>query len=131
MDRRLAIALLGAAPLMIARARSAPPARPFKNDDFAAALAAGGPVVVHVTAPWCPICRAQKPILERLLDDPRFKDYALFAVDFDNDKASVRAVGARLQSTLIVYRGGREIARTVGDREDGWIEELFEKALPR
>ena len=131
MDRRHAIALLGALPFVATRAESAPAPRPYRPDDFAAALAAGGPVVVHVTAPWCPICRAQKPILERLRDDPRFRDYALFLVDFDNDKPAVRAVGARLQSTLIVYRGGREIARTVGDREEGWIEELLEKALPR
>lgn len=131
MDRRHAIALLGALPFAISRAEAASAPRPFTSGDFSEALAAGGPVVVHVTAPWCPICRAQKPILEKLRDDPRFKDYALFAIDFDTDKASVRAVGARLQSTLIVYRDGREIARTVGDREEGWIEELLEKALAR
>lgn len=131
MDRRHAIALLGALPFLISQAESASAPKPFTAAEFSAALATGGPIVVHVTAPWCPICRAQKPILDRLRDDPRFRNYALFAVDFDNDKASVRAVGARLQSTLIVYRNGREIARTVGDREEGWIEELFEKALPR
>ncbi|MFC3692080.1 thioredoxin family protein [Chenggangzhangella methanolivorans] len=128
ITRRLAIACLVAiATVAPAVAQEGP--KPFDKAAFDAALAAGGPFVVHVTAPWCPICRAQKPILARLRAEPRFKDFGQFEVDFDSDKASLRVVNARLQSTLIVYRGGKEIARTVGDREEGWIEELMEKAL--
>lgn len=128
-DRRKAIAVICALPLVLAVAGEAS-ARPFDRAAFEAALGSGQPVIVHVTAPWCPICRAQHPILERLMTEPRFGGFQLFEIDFDNDKASVRAVGARLQSTLILYKGGKEIARTVGDREQGWIEDLLEKALP-
>jgi thioredoxin 1 len=123
----LAIGLLAAA----SGAASAGASKPFDQAAFQAALAGGGPVVVHVHAPWCPICRAQKPILSKLRDQPRFRTFEAFEIAFDDDKPAVRAVGARLQSTLIVYGGGREIARTVGDREEGWIEELLEKALPK
>ncbi len=128
--RRALLALFLSAPL-VAHAVAAEPAKPFDRTAFEAAVAAGGPVLVHVDAPWCPICRMQRPILEKLREQPRFRDVRAFEIDFDNDKPSVRAVGARLQSTLIVYRGGREIARTVGDREEGWIEDLLEKALPK
>jgi thioredoxin 1 len=128
--RRVLLALILSA-LLAARSVAAEPARPFERAAFEAAVSGGGPVLVHVDAPWCPICRLQKPILEKLRDQPRFSDVAAFEIDFDNDKASVRAVGARLQSTLIVYRGGREVARTVGDREEGWIEELLEKAVAK
>ncbi|RXF72047.1 thioredoxin family protein [Hansschlegelia zhihuaiae] len=128
--RRALLALILSAPLAAA-AFAAEPARPFDRAAFEAAVADGGPVLVHVDAPWCPICRMQRPILEKLRDQPRFREITAFEVDFDTDKASVRAVGARLQSTLIVYRGGREIARTVGDREEGWIEELLEKAIAK
>ena len=129
IDRRSALALL-AATLAAPVARAAPPAKPFDEKAFGASLAAGGPVIVHVSAPWCPICRAQHPILDRLRDEPRFSGFELYEIAFDDDKASLRVVNARLQSTIIVYRGGKEIARTVGDREEGWIEELLEKALP-
>lgn len=128
--RRTVLALaLAVATTSIAIAAGAP--KPFDQKAFDAALTGGRPIVVHVHAPWCPICRAQKPILAKLREQPRFSEFEAFEVDFDNDKASVRAVGARLQSTLIVYGGGGEIARTVGDREEGWIEELLEKALPK
>ncbi|MGA0530723.1 thioredoxin family protein [Hansschlegelia sp. KR7-227] len=124
--RRMLFAFVAAAVLAAGPARAS---QPFDPAAFAAAKAAGGIVVVHVAAPWCPICRAQKPILAKLAAQPRFGDPAIFEIDFDNDKPSVRSVGARLQSTLIVYKGEREVGRTVGDREEGWIEELFEKAL--
>lgn len=128
--RRSLLALLCGSVLAAAGpANAAPPPKQFSKAAFDAALASGKPFVVQISAPWCPICRAQKPAVAKLRDDPRFKDFAAFEVDFDSDKESVRAVGARLQSTLIVYNRGREIARTVGDREEGWIEELFEKAL--
>lgn len=129
-DRRSTLALicgLALTPASSALAANAP--KPFDQKAFDASIAAGGPVVVHVSAPWCVICRAQHPILQSLRDQPRFKDFELYEVDFDNDKPSVRAVGARLQSTVIVYNHGKEVARTVGDREEGWIEDLFEKAL--
>ena len=128
--RHVLILLTGMAGLAAPSVCAAPAPKPFDKAAFDASLAAGGPVIVHVSAPWCVICRAQHPILDRLRDQPRFKDFELYEVDFDNDKASVRTVGARLQSTLIVYNRGKEIARTVGDREEGWIEDLLEKALP-
>jgi thiol-disulfide isomerase/thioredoxin len=124
--RRMLFAFAAATSLV---ARPARASQRFDPATFAAAKAGGGIVVVHVAAPWCPICRAQKPILAKLAAQPRFGRPPVFEIDFDNDKPSVRAVGARLQSTLIVYRGEREVGRTVGDREEGWIEELFEKAL--
>ena len=105
------------------------PAKPFDQAAFAASLSAGGPVVVQVSAPWCPICRAQKPALDSLRDQQRFRHFELYEIDFDTDKASVRAVRAQLQSTLILFKDGKEIARTVGDREPGWIEDLLEKGL--
>ena len=126
--RRAALALIGGL-AAIPFARAADGARPFDKASFDAALASKKPFLVHVSAPWCPICRAQKPILEKLRAEPRFKDFEMFEVDFDNDKPATRLVNARLQSTLIVYKDGREVARTVGDREEGWIEELMEKAL--
>lgn len=129
MIARRTVLALGLAAAIASSAFAADAPKPFSQAAFESALASQKPFVVQVSAPWCPICRAQKPIVAKLRDQPRFKAFEVFDIDFDTDKASVRAVGARLQSTLIVYNRGREIARTVGDREEGWIEELFEKAL--
>ena len=110
-------------------AAQAAPVAPFSADAFDAAVKQGGPVLVHIHAAWCPICRAQKPILEKLLSEPRFGGMSAFEIDFDSDQPSVRKVEARVQSTLIVYKGGREVGRSVGERQPEWIEDLLEKAL--
>ena len=39
---------------------------PFDQKAFEAAQAAGKSILVDVSAPWCPVCRAQKPIVEKL-----------------------------------------------------------------
>ena len=41
----------------------------------------------------------------------------------------MRRFGARMQSTLILYKGRTEIARSVGETQAEWIEQLLEKAL--
>ncbi|AMB44927.1 MULTISPECIES: thioredoxin family protein [Methylobacteriaceae] len=101
----------------------------YDQNAFEAAQAAGRPILVQISAPWCPICRAQKPILAALSADPRFKTLAVFTIDFDAQRDLVRRFGAQMQSTLIVYKGGSEVARSVGETQPEWIEQLLEKAL--
>ncbi|MBL8832417.1 MAG: thioredoxin family protein [Rhodospirillales bacterium] len=104
-------------------------AAPFSAAAFVAAQASGKPVLVAVHAPWCPTCTAQKPILSSLLGQPRFRDFVVLDVDFDSQKDVVREVQARMQSTLIVYRGKEERGRSVGDTNGASIEALLAKAL--
>ncbi|KQQ12169.1 thioredoxin [Methylobacterium sp. Leaf123] len=104
-------------------------AAPYDQKAFEAAQAEGRPILVQISAPWCPICRTQKPILAALAAEPRFKTLAVFTIDFDAQRDLVRRFGAQMQSTLIVYKGGTEVARSVGETQPEWIEQLLEKAL--
>ncbi len=101
----------------------------FKSADFDKAKTSGKPVLVEVTAPWCPTCKAQKPILSELKAQPRFKDMAVFEVDFDSQKDALRMLNVQKQSTLIVYKGGKEVARSTGETTKAAIEGLLAKAL--
>ena len=87
------------------------------------------PILVDVTASWCPTCRAQKPILARLLAEPRFAEIAAFEVDYDRQKDIVRRFEVRMQSTLIVFRGRDELGRSVGDTNPASIRSLLEMTL--
>ncbi len=67
----------------------------FDRDTFDAALAAGKPILVEISAPWCSVCRAQKAILADLFADTRYADIVSLDIDFDSQKEAVRAFGAQ------------------------------------
>ena len=117
-------AALAAAPLA-----SAMSPQTFDQKAFAAAQAAGKPILLHVTAPWCPTCKAQKPILSKLEGTAKFKELVAFDIDFDTSKTLLRQLHVAQQSTLIVYKGKQETGRSTGDTDAGAIEALLSKAI--
>lgn len=104
---------------------AAPPV-PFDEGAFDKAQEQGQPILVVVSSPWCPICKAQKPILARLGADPKYRDLAIYEIDFDTQKSLVRRFEARMQSTLIAFKGRKEIGRSVGETQPEWIEVFLE-----
>ena len=104
-------------------------ALPFSAEAFKAAQASGSPILVEIHADWCPTCKAQGPILEKLTADPKFKDLKIFRVDFDAMKPVVKQFGAQMQSTLIVFKGTAEQGRSVGDTREASIAALLDKSL--
>lgn len=103
--------------------------QPYTQDAFEAAQKAGKPILVETYATWCDVCARQKPIIGALMATPKFKDLVTFRVDFDTQKDIMRRFNARVQSTLIVFHGTREMGRSVGETQPEWIEDLLEKAL--
>ena len=101
----------------------------FDQATFDAAQKAGKSIFVAIHAPWCPTCKAQKPILSDLMAEPKFKDLIYFIVDFDTQKDAVRFFGAQMQSTLIAFKGATETGRSVGDTERSSIAALLNKTL--
>ena len=102
---------------------------PFSAEAFKAAQEQGSPILVEIHADWCPTCKAQNPILEKLTADPKFKDLKIFRVDFDAMKPVVKEFGAQMQSTLIVFKGAREQGRSVGDTKEASIAALLDQSL--
>jgi thioredoxin 1 len=102
---------------------------PFDESAFAAAQKAGKPIFIAIHASWCPICKAQKPILSELMADPKFKNLVYFTIDFDSQKDLVQRFGAQKQSTLIAFKGDKEQGRSVGDSNHDSIAALLNKVL--
>lgn len=111
--------------LWLGEAAAAPPV-PFDENAFETAQANERPILIAVTSPWCPICKAQKPILARLGEDPKYRDLAIFLIDFDTQRTLVRRFEARMQSTLIAFKGRTEIGRSIGETQPEWIESFLE-----
>jgi thiol-disulfide isomerase/thioredoxin len=101
----------------------------FSQQDFDRLAQTGKPVVVDVSAPWCPTCKAQKPIVDSLAKQPAYKDVTILTVDFDSEKTVLKQFKVNMQSTLIAFNGGKETARSVGDATPAGIEGIFKKAV--
>ena len=100
----------------------------FTQDAFAKAQQDGKPILVHVWASWCPTCKAQGPTLSAIEADPAFKGLTIYKVDFDTQKDAVKALGVKMQSTLIAFHGKTEEARSTGDTNPDSIKALAAKA---
>ncbi|ANL39526.1 thioredoxin family protein [Rhizobium phaseoli] len=96
---------------------------------FDEAAASGIPVLVHVTAPWCEVCQAQKPIVAKLVGNGDFAKMKKFDVDFDSQKEILKRYRVQMQSTMIIFKDGKEIDRQVGETEPSVIEAFLRKAL--
>lgn len=113
--------------LLAATAWSGPVER-YIAQRFDQLAAAGQPMIVAVHATWCPTCKAQEPILERLMARPEYRGVTELTVDFDADKATLKRYHVATQSTLIAFKGGTEVGRSIGDTTPAGIEGLVRKA---
>jgi len=115
--------------MAIAAPATAQPARPFSMAALKAAQAKRQPILIDVYAPWCPTCRAQAPTIDALSKSPAYDKLVILRLDFDNQVAEKKALGVRQQSTLILYKGSREVGRTLGITDPGQIKAFAAKAL--
>ena len=96
---------------------------------FKAAQAAGKPILVEIHADWCTECKVQNRILNKLSDQAPYNAVVRLRVDYDKQKDVVKDFKAKKQSTLVVYKGDKELARAVGITSEEKIRALVDKAI--
>ena len=101
---------------------------PYSAAALAAAQKAGDPVAVHFHATWCSTCKAQDRAFNELQADPTLKLTVLQA-DYDTEGELKKQMKVRSQSTLIVFRGSAERARSSGDTQPDRLKALLKTAL--
>jgi thiol-disulfide isomerase/thioredoxin len=127
--RHLLGAVALAAIVSYAPIASAMDKKPFDQKAFDAAQVAGKPILVEITAPWCPTCKAQAPTLSKLREDAKFKELVSFNIDFDSQKDLLKRFGVQKQSTLIVFKGKQETGRSTGVTDPQAIAALVDKSI--
>ena len=102
---------------------------PFDQAQFDSAKAAGQPVAVVFHANWCPTCRAQAPLLKDLAQRPEFAPVTLYIANYDTEKGLKKYLGVTKQSTIVVFKAGKEAARSTGDTHEDSLANLLRRAL--
>lgn len=127
--RILKHAMAAVALVLVSLAAQAASDKPFDEQAFRAAQDSGKPILVEIHADWCPTCKAQEPILNKLSNEARFSRIERFRVDFDGQKDAVKRFGAKVQSTLVLFKGKTEVARSVAETSEANIRAMLAKAL--
>jgi thioredoxin 1 len=102
---------------------------PFDQAQFDAAKASGKPIAVVFHADWCPTCRAQAPLLKDLSEKPEFSRLTLYIANYDAEKALKKSLGVTQQSTLVVFKQGREVGRDTGDTDEASLAALLRRSI--
>lgn len=101
----------------------------YQPESFPKLLATGGPVIVHVHAEWCAVCKAQMPIINQTLAAPAYAKVRTVRVNFDKDKQFLTDYKVVRQSTIIVFKGGKEVARLSYETDADRINKTLAAAL--
>lgn len=102
--------------------------KPYTAGALAAAQAANQPVALHFHADWCPTCRAQSQVLQRLQAEADLNLTVLVA-NYDTEKALKKRFNVRAQSTMVMLHGQQVRYRLLGDTSADTIRNALKAAL--
>lgn len=121
----LATLLMGTLPT---QAAAAPDTETFSDDVFARAQSQNRTIVVETYAEWCLPCKIQAPILERLRSKGPFQNVLLLRVGEKTPEAVWDQLRLHGFGILVVFRGGKEVARGSPTNEKA-VAALLSKAF--
>ncbi|MFN7729805.1 MAG: thioredoxin family protein [Bdellovibrio sp.] len=103
--------------------------RPYAKTDFESAMTAGNTVVVDFHANWCPTCKKQEPALNEIVNMKGYEKVVALKADFDQEKELKKSLNVSKQSTIIVFKGGKEVGRNTGVTAKDELKKLIDMGL--
>ena len=89
----------------------------------------GKTIVVDVHAKWCGTCRKQKTVLDKIVSDSQNKDCVGLTIDYDNMSPALKQkFSIRKQSTVIVFKGNDEVARSIAQTDKDKLQAMIDLA---
>jgi thiol-disulfide isomerase/thioredoxin len=102
---------------------------PITNTDLIDIEKKAKSAVISVHADWCPTCKSQDKILINFIKDSAYKNVTFYQLEFDTQKDLLKTLKTNTQSTIIVFKGGKEVARATGDTKEEALSKLTKQAI--
>ncbi len=102
---------------------------PSSQLEITAATQSGKPVVLAFHSPSCGTCRKQKPAINSLLEREEFKTLTAYTLDFESYSGLRKALRVTQPSTLVLFKEGKEIARSIGESNPQTLEALLKMGI--
>lgn len=97
--------------------------------EFEKHLAGGKPVVVDFFATWCGPCKMLLPVFDEV--SKTRTDVEMIKVDVDSLTELAEKYGVMSIPTLVVVKGGKEVARTMGFKPQAELEKFISSSISK
>ena len=103
-------------------------AKEITDANFQELLAEGKPLVVDFWAPWCGPCKMMLPIVEELAAEYEGK-ITVGKLNVDENDETCSAYGIMNIPTILFFKNGELVHRSVGAMRKPDLQKLFEELL--
>ncbi len=101
----------------------------YSKEKFDMAQKEGKTVLVDFHASWCPTCKKQEPLINEVVNMKGYEGVIALKADFDNEMELKKSLNVSKQSTLVIFKGGKEVSRKTGITSKEDIKKLIDMGL--
>jgi thioredoxin 1 len=88
-------------------------------------LSSADMAILYIKASWCGPCKILSPVVDEMASEPN-NDLVIGKLDADSDMEFVKSLNVRNIPTLLFYKKGELVERTVGAKTKIEINKILE-----